>query len=89
MRPEIRDAANKELFDEWLEVIAERTGTDPERDMYPRLVGRRRPAVGDAATELYVRADPPVADHHADPRAASPRWPPVCPNPPGPTRRKQ
>ena len=41
MRPEIRDAANKELFDEWLEVIAERTGTDPERDMYPRLVSRR------------------------------------------------
>ena len=29
MKREIRDAANKELFDEWLEVIAERTGTDP------------------------------------------------------------
>ncbi len=43
MRPEIRDAANKELFDEWLEVIAERTGTDPDRDIYPRLVSCRRP----------------------------------------------
>ena len=38
MRPEIRDAVSKELFDEWVEVIAERTGTDPDRDMYPRLV---------------------------------------------------
>jgi AcrR family transcriptional regulator len=60
MRPEIRDAANKELFDEWLEVIAERTGTDPERDIYPRLVAAVVRAVGDAATETYVRADPPV-----------------------------
>jgi AcrR family transcriptional regulator len=60
MRPEIRDAANKELFDEWLEVIAERTGTDAERDLYPRLVSAVVRAVGDAATELYVRSDPPV-----------------------------
>jgi AcrR family transcriptional regulator len=60
MRPEIRDAANKELFDEWLEVIAERTGTDPDRDIYPRLVAAVVRAVGDAATEIYVRADPPV-----------------------------
>jgi hypothetical protein len=60
MRPEIRDAANKELFDEWLEVVAERTGTDPDRDIYPRLVTAVVRAVGDAATELYVRVDPPV-----------------------------
>ena len=61
MRPEIRDAANKELFDEWLDAIAERTGTDPERDIYPRLVAAVVRAVGDAATEIYVRAEPPVA----------------------------
>jgi AcrR family transcriptional regulator len=61
MRPEIRDAANRELFDEWLEVITERTGTDPNRDIYPRLVTAVVRAVGDAATEIYVRADPPVA----------------------------
>lgn len=61
MRTEIRDAANKELFDEWLEAVAERTGTDPERDMYPRLVAAVVRAVGDAATETYVRAEPPVA----------------------------
>ncbi len=60
MRPEIRDAASKEMFDEWLEVVAERTGTDPDRDMYPRLVAAVVRAVGDAATETYVAADPPV-----------------------------
>ncbi len=46
MRPEIRDAANKELFDEWLDAIAERTGTDPQRDLYPRLVAAVVRAVG-------------------------------------------
>ena len=61
MRPEIRDAVSKELFDEWTAVVAERTGTDPEVDMYPRLVAAVVRAVGDAATEMYVRADPPVA----------------------------
>ncbi len=61
MRSEIRDAANRELYDEWLEAIAERTGTDPERDLYPRLVTAVVRAVGDAATESYVRAEPPVA----------------------------
>ncbi|OBG92956.1 TetR family transcriptional regulator [Mycobacterium sp. E136] len=60
MRPEIRDAVSRELFDEWMEVVAERTGTDPQRDMYPRLVAAVVRAVGDAATEIYVRADPPV-----------------------------
>jgi MftR C-terminal domain len=44
-----------------LEVIAERTGTDPDRDMHPRLVVAVVRAVGDAAAEAYARADPPVA----------------------------
>ena len=61
MRPEIRNAMSRELFDEWLAAIAERTGTDPERDIYPRLVAAVVRAVGDAATEIYVRAEPPVA----------------------------
>ena len=47
--------------DELLEVIAERTGTDPDRDLYPRLVMAVVRAVGDAAADAYVRADPPVA----------------------------
>ncbi|BBX04288.1 TetR family transcriptional regulator [Mycolicibacterium moriokaense] len=61
MRTEIRDAVSKDLFDEWTQAVAERTGTDPEVDMYPRLVAAVVRAVGDAATEMYVRADPPVA----------------------------
>jgi AcrR family transcriptional regulator len=61
MRTEIRDAVAKELFDDWVEAIAERTGTDAARDMYPRLVAATVRAVGDAATEAYVLADPPVA----------------------------
>lgn len=42
-------------------VIAERTGTDADRDLYPPLVAA---AVGTAirvATERWLRADPPVA----------------------------
>ncbi|HET7072949.1 MAG TPA: TetR/AcrR family transcriptional regulator [Mycobacterium sp.] len=61
MNPQVRKALPQELFDEWLEVIAERTGTDPDRDMYPRLVVAVMRAVSDAAAEAYVRADPPVA----------------------------
>jgi AcrR family transcriptional regulator len=41
--------------------VAERPGTDPDRDMYPRLVAA---AVGTAvhvAVEQWLRADPPVA----------------------------
>ena len=60
MRPEFREGVHKELLDEWIVAIAERTGTDPDRDMYPRLVAAIIRAVGDAATDLYVRADPPV-----------------------------
>jgi AcrR family transcriptional regulator len=60
LRPEFRDGLHKALFDEWIEVIAERTGTDPEADLYPRLVAAMIRAAGDAATDIYVRADPPV-----------------------------
>lgn len=42
-------------------MIAERTGTDPDRDMYPRLVAGVVHAVGDAAADAYAKADPPVA----------------------------
>ncbi|CQD17846.1 TetR family transcriptional regulator [Mycobacterium europaeum] len=60
MNPQVRNAFPQDLFDEWLAVIAERTGTDPEHDLYPRLVVAIVRAVGDAAAEAYVRADPPV-----------------------------
>jgi AcrR family transcriptional regulator len=61
MRPEIRNTVTKDLLEEWVVAIAERTGTDPVRDMYPRLVTAVIRAVGDAAMDTYVRADPPVA----------------------------
>lgn len=50
-----------DLFDEWVAVIAERTGTDPAHDIYPRLVAAVIRAVGDAAAETYAVADPPVS----------------------------
>jgi AcrR family transcriptional regulator len=61
LNPQVRNAVPQQLFDEWLEVIGERTGTDPDRDLYPRLVVAIVRAVGDAAADTYVRADPPVA----------------------------
>ncbi|ORW64152.1 TetR/AcrR family transcriptional regulator [Mycobacterium saskatchewanense] len=60
MNPRVRNALPQDLSDGWLRAIAERTGTDPERDLYPRLVAAVVRAVGDAAAETYVRADPPV-----------------------------
>jgi AcrR family transcriptional regulator len=61
MSPDIRNAVSKDRYDEWVRAIAERTGTDPVVDMYPRLVTAVVRAVGDAAMDAYVAADPPVA----------------------------
>lgn len=61
MQPQVRSSVPQQLFDEFLHVIAERTGTNPERDLYPRLVMSVVRAVGDAAADAYARADPPVA----------------------------
>ena len=58
---ELRAALTKDLFDDWVEAIAERTGTDPARDMYPRLVTAVVRAIGETAMETYAYADPPVA----------------------------
>lgn len=41
--------------------VAERTGTDPDRDMYPRLVAVAIGTAVHVASEQWVRADPPVA----------------------------
>jgi AcrR family transcriptional regulator len=59
--PEIRQAMSRDSFDEWVAAVAERSGTDPVLDMYPRLVSAVVRAVGDAAMETYATADPPVA----------------------------
>ena len=60
------------LFDEWVEVIAERTRHRSRARHIPaarqcrRARGRRR------GMETYANADPPVADNHPD----APGWPP-------------
>jgi AcrR family transcriptional regulator len=58
---DLRAALTKDLFSDWVEAIAQRTGMDPVRDMYPRLVTAVVRAVGETAMEAYVNADPPVA----------------------------
>jgi AcrR family transcriptional regulator len=59
LAPEVRTAISKEVFAEWVDVIADRTGTDPARDMYPCLVVGVIRAVVEAAMDTYVQADPP------------------------------
>lgn len=49
-------AAERELA----AAVAERTGTDPERDMYPRLVAAAVGAAVHVASEQWLRTDPPV-----------------------------
>ncbi len=50
-------AAERELA----AAVAERTGTDPDRQMYPRLVAAAVGTAVQVASEQWVRADPPVA----------------------------
>ena len=50
-------AAERELA----AAVAERTGTDPEQDMYPRLVAAAVDAAIHVATEQWLRTDQPVA----------------------------
>jgi hypothetical protein len=57
---ELRAAMTRDLVADWIDAIAERTGTDPARDMYPRLVTAVARAVGETAMEAYAYADPPV-----------------------------
>jgi AcrR family transcriptional regulator len=57
---EVRMAVSKEVFAEWVDEIARRTGTDPARDMYPRLVVGVIRAVVEAAMDAYGQADPPA-----------------------------
>jgi AcrR family transcriptional regulator len=42
------------------EAVALRTGTDPDRDMYPRLVAAAVGAAWQVATDRWANADPPV-----------------------------
>jgi AcrR family transcriptional regulator len=60
MAVEVRNALANNLMTEWIEAIAERTGTDPVRDMYPRLVAASIRSVAEAAMDTYIASDPPV-----------------------------
>jgi AcrR family transcriptional regulator len=59
LAPGIRAALSNELFDDWVDAIAERTGTDPAVDMYPRLAAAVMRAVVETATDAYATSDPP------------------------------
>ncbi|TMR21436.1 TetR family transcriptional regulator [Nonomuraea turkmeniaca] len=61
--PALRAEALQAVFaseDELVAAIAERTGTDPVRDLYPSLVAVAVTAVVQAAIEHWLRSDPPV-----------------------------
>jgi AcrR family transcriptional regulator len=58
---EIRSALTRHLTDDFASAVAERTGTDPQLDIYPRLVAAVICAVGDTTMDMYATADPPVA----------------------------
>jgi AcrR family transcriptional regulator len=60
MAMEVRNAMAKDLMAEWTDAVAQRTGTDPARDMYPRLVAASIRAVAEAAMDTYIASDPPV-----------------------------
>ncbi|UVO11419.1 TetR/AcrR family transcriptional regulator [Mycobacterium sp. SVM_VP21] len=57
---DIRSALPHEVFDDFVRAIAERTGTDPQRDRYPRLAAGVVYAVVEATMDTYTAADPPV-----------------------------
>lgn len=59
LESKIREALAGQVFDEWVDAIAERTGTDPAVDMYPRLVAAVVRAVVETAIDTYATADPP------------------------------
>ncbi|HEX4224796.1 MAG TPA: TetR family transcriptional regulator [Pseudonocardiaceae bacterium] len=59
--PEIQASTWGSFGNDLVAVIAERTGTDPDQDLYPRLVGAAVEGAWRAASEVYLRADPPVS----------------------------
>ncbi|MFE3194125.1 TetR/AcrR family transcriptional regulator [Nocardia sp. NPDC059240] len=64
-KPQMRTAVSKVCFtdEELIAVIAERTRTDPSRDVYPRLVAAAIGAAWQSAAEVYLRAGPPLSSH--------------------------
>ncbi|MTE12648.1 TetR/AcrR family transcriptional regulator [Nocardia aurantiaca] len=62
--PETRALLSKGIEDSLVAAIAERSGADPELDLYPRLVAGAVAAAQQAAFEVYVRTAPPVPVTH-------------------------
>ncbi|MBB5917075.1 AcrR family transcriptional regulator [Nocardia transvalensis] len=58
--PEVQGALNRWTYNDITSAIAERSGTDPRRDLYPRLVAGAVVAAFQATTEIYIHADPPI-----------------------------
>lgn len=58
---DIRSALPHALFEDLVSAIGERTGTDPQRDTYPRLAAAVVHAVVEATMDSYTTLDPPVA----------------------------
>lgn len=58
---DLRNTFPRTLFDDFATAIAERTGTDSERDTFPRLAAAVVHAVVEATMDSYVMLDPPVA----------------------------
>ncbi|GAA0529691.1 TetR family transcriptional regulator [Paractinoplanes ferrugineus] len=59
--PEMQVALARNTVDDLVEAIAERTGTDPEADLYPRLVANVTIGALNAVLNRYVRTDPALA----------------------------
>ncbi|MEC3916389.1 TetR/AcrR family transcriptional regulator [Nocardia sp. CDC160] len=57
--PEMRAMLSRGVEDDLIAAVAARTGIDPERSMYPRLVVGAMLTAQHAALEAYVRSDPP------------------------------
>ncbi|MGV9662726.1 TetR/AcrR family transcriptional regulator [Nocardia niigatensis] len=62
--PETRALLAKGAEDNLVAAIAERTGTDPDVDIYPRLVAGAAGAALQAAFEVYARTAPPEPVTH-------------------------
>jgi len=80
----LRNTFPRNLFDDFTAAIAQRTGTDPELDTYPRLAAAVVHAVVEATTDSYVTLDPPVAY----PRLLRAAFDAVAAGLPAPTDRK-
>ncbi|RJO68176.1 TetR family transcriptional regulator [Nocardia panacis] len=57
--PELRAVLSGDIHDELLLVLARRTGTDPDSDLYPRLLTSSLVGLYSTAMYVYLHADPP------------------------------